>query len=219
MEQASQEQVIGYYPTAICALGSAAFVVAGIKNDGGTIIERWDLGWPQVMPAPPSVPSGQPGLVNVVLPRIQRHVIYSANEPGKLRVKGLAEVKREGLPADSVLLHFEDSRDVWQLSVDGATWQLVLSPTNAQASLGVQPVLSAHYYRGLSDMGERVGWGYVYRMGARTLPKDMANWPETIFLVDQDKDGQIDSVNVVPASGLFGPGGWMDYSTYPDWWK
>lgn len=219
MEQASQEQVVGYFPTAICAVGSAAFVVAGVKNDGGTIIERWDLSWPDVMPAPPSTPTGPPGVVNVVLPRIQRNVIYSANESGKLRVKGMSEVKRDGAPATSLLLHFDDSHDVWQLALDGSSWQLVLSPTNAQASLGVQPVLSVRYYKGLADMGERIGCGYVYRMRAMTVPKSFANWPETLFLVDADKDGQLDQVNVVPASGLFGPGGWMDYSTYPDWWK
>ncbi len=206
-----QQFATSYHPTAVGVATESAIVVGGVRVTGETVIEVWSFVWP-TMPQP-----GPGNVVKTVAPfRKTVNTLYSADQGGRRYVRSIAPLQVQQGAVTHALVQFDDSGDVYSISLQNGSLSLVASPT---AAGGVGPIPELGTFRHTNiEFNDHVGSGYVYIFGGRGGWLSPVNEPSTLVLLDGDRDGTIDSEQVLlPAQ--WDQQGWADPASYIDGWK
>ena len=215
-----ETRVLGtrYYPSSVSVVDYQTILVAGVKDNGKTVLEKWALSWPSAMPAPDTLMGGGPiGTVPVIIPnRSGVSVLLNEDTAGKRVIRNITPVLRSAGPPLAALVQFDDSLDVYQVDLATGSMAIVASAITP-GGVGPIPTLALHKYNGFGG-GERIGYGYVYVLFRNVVPGS-TSWRDTVVLQDYDKDGVIDAHIVVPSDDYCGEGKWSDEDEYVDPWK
>lgn len=163
---------VDYWPTACEATADQHVIVAGKRSNGNTCIERWTLKKPLIRP------DGGGGVFWSSQGRSEVVTLYDAAQAGKDIVRGV--VRKRGA-ADRVLVHFHDSRDLYELDASQApaTMKLLLSHSDEPTLLG-----DFDTYGG----GDHSRHGYVYCFASIDRPGAVT----ALLLKDSDRNGTIE---------------------------
>jgi hypothetical protein len=173
-DKTSQVLKVRYWPTCIRRLSNGLLCVAGKgSRTASTIVEVWKFD-------PPRVSEG------VLKPAEVRSIdeIYNELAFGRDLVEDVLPFW--GGPSQAMLVKFNDTKDVYKMTLAGA-YTLVASPT-AQAGAIHAPLLASAYD---SWARELLNGGYVYAFVKPVVSSPQA--PSVLFLRDPDKDGDLDS--------------------------
>lgn len=158
---------VPYWPTA-AAFVDGSLIVAGKRRNLKTRIERWDFDYPAI-----------PATGSDYDPTHTTQVLFDEDTVGKRWVRFLNPVLSSA-GNQSVLVHFGDSNDVYQLNLATLTLTLVVSHTSV-------PELARSEWQ-LIWAGEHPTEGYVYVYSFD--PNSAHGEPPVLF--DRDKDGVIE---------------------------
>lgn len=173
LEIRTEEFSVDYWPTACETTADQHLIVAGKRSNGNTCIERCTLKKPLIRP------DGRGGVFWSSQGRSEVVTVYDAAQVGEDIVRGM--IRKRGA-ADRVLVHFHDSRDLYELDVSHApaTPKLILSHSDEATLLG-----DFDHYVG----ADHSRFGYVYCFGSIDHPDEVM----ALMLMDSDRDGAIES--------------------------
>lgn len=189
----SQQITVGYWPTRVLTYGSDKLVVAGRRSNGNTVIELWDVKWPEVQLAPPGNSSPYPKVfTDMVVVGIAE--MYDAAVAGRDTVIGITRMFGTSGSEPALLVYFNDSKTLHKLGIGQhiakqpnatVSWELLAAPTTNG---------NAHVQSALSDP-DRYEWfglchselGFVY-----SLRNPTSDGPTLVFF-DTDRDRKFDS--------------------------
>lgn len=198
MATETEELVPGFHPTACELLSPTQLVVAGRTKTGNTRIERWTFDVPRLQRDRTS------GLIRLV-PRGRTEVVvlYDAQTAGKEIVRGL--LRKRGVDG-RVFVHFQDSRDLYELDASSAPYsmRLVLSKVK-------EPLLGGEFERSYGADHERLGFLYGFSGRIDCAPDAVV----PLFLRDSNRDGVLDSHGTL--SGEEWGRDWEDLGGYVEW--
>lgn len=135
--RAPQSWTVAYWPTDVVRLADGAWLVSGKDPvTFETIIERWDFaneGWARVTPRPDVDPlTGSPECSWALPERTSAAELYREASPGRDVVDWCVE---HPCKPHSVLVRFQDSKDLYELDLAPLRYTLIASPTLASAPL------------------------------------------------------------------------------------
>ena len=190
---------VSFWPTCAEVVGSDKILIAGKDRDGDTRIERWTL------PTPLVVTWGGGQQLQPQMPT-DMEVVYEASAAGRDMVRSI--LKLEGEPSSALVLFF-DSRDLYRLDWGSEPYEL--TPV---LSSSVEPLLAVDFERCLR--GEHAANGYVYVFSS---PGEYGAVPYLV-LMDQDKDGVIDSHGAMDweayrSAGMTSSANWVSQAGLP----
>lgn len=210
----SQLFATNYYPTACGKLSNFAVLIAGIKTNGSTIIQRWDIIWPE-MPAPTIDPGTGLSQVDVAFATVQKTTLYTGSIFASPKyISGICGLRRQGDPV-SALVQFCEPNDIMAFDLTAKTLSLVASETNPLGALGTLQSLSEKNYRGIS-VRERSPGGYLYEF-SRNNRIALPSAAPILILVDNNKDGVVDGASELSVSA-YQSQGFQDLSNYVAPW-
>lgn len=215
-QSSTQELSTRYFPTASCALTTSSLLIAGVAPTSEWVLERWELVWPDPMPAPVTDP--QTGLVSVPVALPNRARVQTLRtqplDPTQGVIKFVVPIERIGAEPGSCLLGFHDSGELWVFDFASGSLQLLASPTDPTALLGAAPALGETYHV-MVEFGSHRTEGNVYHpvSGFDVQQAPSALDPMEVLLLDTDRNGVIDEMRLLPFEE-FAAQGWNDASNY-----
>ena len=177
---------LAYWPTALCLTrGRQGFCVAGKRESGNTVIERWVLQPPTLI----EVSDGcgvPPAYILRALAARRIDDMYDDAIEGRDLVTVMAPVLGK---RDTFLILAHDSRDVWELdaTTSPANWRVIAS-SRAPAPDGAiyEPALAELAPDRMEPL-HHVVHGFVYHLFS---PFDST---PSLLLFDADQDGSVES--------------------------
>ncbi|MEX1023635.1 MAG: hypothetical protein WD226_01040 [Planctomycetota bacterium] len=181
---------LAYKPTCIAAGLGGRLYVAGVDQEGDTIIERWDFEYPN-WPVTRAV-------------ALERSSVITASKEQVSGRHGVANM----FPLfanDRIVVKFSDSNEVWMQRAICGGWEKVASPTDTSV-LHVPALAQVHRH---SDTLVHVTDGVFLSLGSLE-----AN--ELIYLVDSNYDNSVDRFMVLgqgeaEAAGYKARESWVPY--------
>jgi hypothetical protein len=196
------EYAVRYWPTSLVQLDSLKLAVAGkSRRNGNTIIEVWTFATPTVSVV--HTPGHESTIVGGSLETVEE--VYNETTAGRALVQRMMPMW--GSAHTRLLVQFVDSKDVY--SLDAVTGQVALlaSPTSKPGAFQINLLSSVQ----ACDAGELVTGGYVYRF--RLIPPPAGGQPSNVLLRDVDKDGVIETFELITSSE-FAQRGYEDGATW-----
>jgi len=196
---ARQIITLPYWPTDAIGLSDVEIAVGGKMSRGATVIETVEISTPTLVF---DIATGDPTLIPSAVG--DRAYVYLESTIGRDMVVWLRNMKYD---TSNMLIHFHDSGDVYRLNL--ATEVLTL-----QAS--ATPVTGVPYVPELAGTydevwgGDNIALGYVYVLNEYGSP-------DSVVLIDSNRDGDVDSHVVVADSATWASMGLSDAGNYSDW--
>jgi hypothetical protein len=172
-EKQTQIIKVRYWPTSIAELSNGTLCVAGKgPRNGNTIVETWAFD-----------PPAQTGTSWKAASLRAIDEVYNELAAGRDVVESM--IPLWGGPAAALLVKFNDSKDVYSLTLTGA-YALVASPLFHQGVVYAPFLSTADGAWG----GELVNGGFIYSFFLKEVPDPQAS--SMLLLEDSNKDGVID---------------------------
>jgi hypothetical protein len=176
----ADEYTCPYAPLAAVVFDWDYVLVAGLTEDGFSVIERWNLSGPSFLQSQVA-PSGDilqtPHATEVI-----RRLPY-----GQVTAETLGPVRhmvRDAVHSNSVLLQFEDTDDVYRYSPQGGGLTLIASPSSDATELGhAVPRLTERFNWAWSGVHDVLGTIYYWHLDGEP----------GLMLLDVDSDGLLDA--------------------------
>ncbi len=218
----TQEFVVDFHPTAACVISNDAILVGGINEAQETIIQRWDLVWPDSMPVLKVDPNTGISQVGVAMVNCSvKKVIYKDTVAGRNLVRDLCWIRKADTRNTCSLVQFDDSGDLYSLEMYTGALQLLSTHEDASGTLGmisglVGPTQRSVAYRDHATVGYTYTLSRLDRSG-RHLSVDLAGIPSYVILVDNNRDGTIDTYLELNGAEYISQG-WRDMGSYLNPW-
>ncbi len=182
-----QTEATAFWPTEVASLGGNRLAVAGkARRTGHTVLHVWTMDPPSSIPPPGvEVGTGETLFPELALIVTDRDLVYDAAVPGRGLVQFM--FANHGAP-DEIFVQFWDSRDLYLLDMNTNDLSLVLSSSRGHGVPWVAALANDYEHRFSADHSAQ---GYVYVMAPAYESSDSA--PDTLVLIDADRDGDLDS--------------------------
>ncbi len=193
-----QNSRTAYWPTTVTPFPGGGLIVAGMRRNGNTVIEKWTL---------------EQLTFDVIADRIipgnrdSVQVLYDAKIQGKDLVHNIANYP--GLPGPQFLVFSHDSRACWRFDTSTSSWVKLAAPV-AEAGVLAVPELNK-VFNGMSSMNT-VQHGYLFHLREGLSDMELPN-TSSLGLLDHDRNGTLDSY-VVFTEGVWVSMGLSDPSNY-----
>ncbi|MCP3995134.1 MAG: hypothetical protein GY722_08725 [bacterium] len=196
---------VGFHPTDIFLADRSTIYVGGSSTSGRTVIERWKMSWPPVMPEPFFDASGNMGYFHALPSVMKVSTLYDDDIANVHEIRHItAHPPGPSGGIDALYVVFDDTGDLYEVNATNGAATLRASVTVSGSVLTV-PELSAE---------TKTVWSAVHNTSGHIVvlgypwPRHTVD-PPTIVIKDTDKDGNFDSYDLVL------PDDW-DASTYAD---
>lgn len=196
---------VRYWPTCASRVADSTLCVAGKSpRTGNTIVEVWTVTTPTVSAAGPST---------VELNSVEE--VYNASASGREDIKQILPHFGPNGFDHTVLLWFEQSREVWSLNLETSACTRIASPATVVGQTWLSAPYLADATRGWSGVESGAGYVYVFDKRAGDLPME-ASQPSVLVLRDSARDGVIESATLYAASDLISAG-WNQSAHWVAW--
>lgn len=180
----TQRERLSWWPTEVSAAGPNRLCVAMRDKDLNTILEDWEFGVEAALAGKPPDPTTPDPTKGLHIPVVRKEVVFSGKVPGKDGVKVLfPDLAHPG----SVLVLFEDSRDLYRLDLGTKVLTRLLSAADEPRLR--EPIVD----RRPADHDQL---GYVYFL---QLADSATRGYGTLVLVDPLRNGEL------PLAAIRGP--------------
>lgn len=177
--RAKQVEPLDFWPTSVAALTESLVLVAGRRQNGKTIIQKWII-------IPPLVTTLVNGSGVHLTPQAvaSKTLVFSTSQPGMKDVAWmLPRIRGNGDSTTSVFVQFWDSKNVYSVDLLTGSAQIQASPTANVAPL-VLPELDRPFDE--FSYGMHVTEGFVLMLARQDVQGP------TVLLQDNPVDGTLD---------------------------